>query len=356
MAWLPLSSALGAGGIEDLLKLPEGLTRRICDDSVVSRAPSLEALTAAESAGQSKRAPPAEAPRYFLIRFAVGDLGDHPEARLISFLLEDSASLLARDSRVAISDAERRRLSLEVCAASVTPGGLQKFRRERPRALLEAQPAKSLAEGQRLLAALGAGGGIGVLVEDRDGRFGKVEDERWLAAGWIQPHETIEARVRERRYRRIVQPVSRATRVILVLPARSDASPVATLQVSDQAPEPFATWVAAWAPNDHWKGRQRELDLWRLESGAFLRLEQAGASGGSVDLRTRWESAKGALERAYAGAATAGSQGDRERWRSVLGTGFVEALSRARVNQSRARAVLYAPLVEAEKILKEWEN
>lgn len=169
------------------MHLRQGLPQAICDENTVSRAPSFA------------RSSQTQTPSEFVVR-----MDTLTEDQIISFLMEDSLSLVAAPDLMNVLRVQgfskvsllKKRVALEVCTAAVSPGGGQKIVEERPGLFFTVKPY----EGKMSR-------GTEFVLRDVENRFG-YQDGKWWLAGWLEPHEVVEVRTRGRIYRRMANPIT----------------------------------------------------------------------------------------------------------------------------------------------------
>jgi hypothetical protein len=206
-----------SGSLEPMIGLESKLSRAVCDESIVSHAPTLESL---------RKGPEPEGME-IIIKSATKNAFDLSasvsEKELIAYMLGDRASMIAAArfyDLLGKHDRQlediRRQVSLDLCTSLVSPGGLKKLLAGKHELLLAAKKAdadQALNPDAR---------GVSIRIRDTDGRFGEIGG-RWWVPGWIEPYEVQSAMTggkTSREYRRLANPITNRLQLVAVMGPR----------------------------------------------------------------------------------------------------------------------------------------
>jgi len=252
-----------ASDLEDFMSLNEKLPGAVCDETMIARAPTLTpSSTSGIEAWKHQKNWSVEA--------------QTQEVQVLSFLLGNAQSMIAAPyfaaQRAALTGSGgtakeltelRRRISLGVCTALVTPGKMKSLMAETPHWFFSAR-----LEEEKAVPRLLKGSGRAVFrIQDSEGRFGQLGG-RWWVPGWIELQEVISVAIEGRRYRRLAHPITNGTRWIeisgdgdlplgFIYPKPSNA--VASTTVKDSR-----DWKTLEAQADSEASRQRQIESYRL--------------------------------------------------------------------------------------------
>ncbi len=190
--------AQSSGNLEDFVRLNRELPRAVCDKAIGGRPPHLGITV-----GEAKRS------RVYSMEQSL------KESQIVRFLLEDPAVSiwapgLEADAKAAEGDrslgALKERISLEVCTSMVTSGHVENLFTEHKGWFIDAHPRAGW--DPRLEQD-------GILFLDSDGRVGRHRGQ-WKLAGWIEPYEVLTIRKGPRVYRRLSNPITNQTLLVMV--------------------------------------------------------------------------------------------------------------------------------------------
>ncbi len=346
--------------LDEFLKLKERLPKAVCDESVISRAPSLEALRPPGGPDEARQEHWGAAHTFDVIL-------DASESQLLAFLLGDTGGFMAAPAFLAQLNAAtsgagplKRKVSLDICTALVTPGKVSALATGAERLFLPALPVEGSDQGSSKGAFAvdsplrDPGQGHAVLrVLDQERRFGKVGDA-WYVPGWIESYEVTFARSGRRVYRRIAQAITNRLQFIAVMGA--DSVPLGFLYLSAEPATDDWSRLKVLAENE--ASRQRLIELYRaiLESDAY----RAVGSGAQGKNRARLEAVRRLQEfyrnlmsayqiypnetqfAAYARKAKSKDFSEKAA-KTLLDAGFFQVLRTMQVNGSYVAFNLFAP-------------
>ncbi len=347
--------------LENFFKLTQELPSRVCDESVVSRAPSLGFF----------HPPNPSADRTGVRRqFSVALLSN--ETELIRALLDDPAAFLGpkellRDDAPDKRKGLKRGLALELCQSLLRTEGVQKLLREHPEIFFRLNARNSKKDALQKDASKKDARKITLEIQDIDERFGRLgkSESDWWGAGWIEGFEVIHASIASRMYARIAQPVTNMLRGVVVSAQVNGKTsvPIGLLSTQTEWKPVEASgrfveelWSEALAP-DAFRAR---IDAYRamLESMAFKKLTESPGKGDEIKKLHEFyrsifdgyalmpEDQRFKMYRAQ----TALSLADVKR---ALDKDFLEALNEARLGGSRVGFTFWKPDPSLEGILAE---
>ncbi len=258
--------------LQEFFKLNDKLPQAVCDESVISRPPTLEPLKQQDWSG------------YFEVRTRI------QEAEIIRFMLGDALAWVASPRvdelfRQALQGGEartsqdrltaiKRKISLEVCTALVTPGKFEQIFSSKPLIYLEATPFMDFKK------VLSVGSGLALFkVSDPEGRFAKFKKQWWIP-GWLDFQEVDSVWVENRQYRRLFHPVTLRTELIGVLNAQG--IPMGFLYVTKDPASVDLKAVQAQALSEANRQRQREAYRLLIENEAYAFVKRYPKQSASV--------------------------------------------------------------------------
>ncbi|MBY0470514.1 hypothetical protein K2X30_05045 [bacterium] len=196
-----------------LLQLSDKLSRAVCVEGDALKLPSLD--TGLETASSST-----------LFEYSpVHSVRPISEADALAFLLGNQSTLLAAESlylltggegesRISYSDAKKR-VAMEICSAVVTPGRLQKLVTATPKRFLQVMPTDETRKKSSKKTIGKKSGEISFLLQDVEGRFGKVGSQWWVG-GWLESFEVRSIQVGARTYTRLANPLTNRAQLFLL--------------------------------------------------------------------------------------------------------------------------------------------
>jgi len=184
--------------LSDFFKLTQQLPQAVCDETVVSRAPTLETLN---SEGESQK-------NHSLVLSI-------SETRVIEFLMEDETSFVASPGliddwrKLPTQSAEdlaafKKKTALDLCTAIITPGQFDVLTQDKPELLLRLNQKINLNKKNH------------IRLQDIEGRFGFINSQ-WVVAGWIEPYEVQSIKIGNRTYRRLSNYITNQLHFIQVI-------------------------------------------------------------------------------------------------------------------------------------------
>lgn len=180
-----------------IFMLNRQLPQAVCDESTASQAPLLVTSSLRKSPDSA----------FNETRFQVSIQAS--ESDLLRSLFADPTALLSAwgdDTPAGQISEQKRKISLEICQAVVTPGKLEPLLKKHPQWFLQTFfQSKKPQKGK-----------IHLVLQDRERRFGQI-GARWYVGGWIEGYEIQEARSFWRHYLRLSQPITHETRSILLM-------------------------------------------------------------------------------------------------------------------------------------------
>ncbi|HTL12489.1 MAG TPA: hypothetical protein VL588_08385 [Bdellovibrionota bacterium] len=348
LALVLASSVRADEGIGAVLNLNDSLPQAVCDQAAVSRAPTLESTRLGRAARGSTLIPLQD----YSVKLEVG------ESQVIRFVMEDPGILLAQPRLLDLWEAARgrgdegleslkRKISLEVCTAQVTPGKIQSLLDHKPDLFLPLQVGATAPKAEESAARF--------VLRDVEERYGVVRG-KWWVAGWVEPFEVREVRVGRRSYRRLAQPITNQLRLIQV--QDGEGLPLGFLYLSPEGAAP-AAWPALLAQADSPANRRKRIEayLLQVEEAAYEALARSPAkTEGIRDLQEFYKSLLNAYQiypddprfAGYSDRPTGAKKaGPREspdaEAKRLLGADFFEALSRAQARGSHVAFSYFRP-------------
>lgn len=361
--------------------LKEKLKRAVCDESFVSKAPTLESVTE-ENSEESEYTLniSAEIPEYELLSFLLGDNlaglnSDHVANQIKLALRQHNLEASLQQSSISSEQfleaqstiaSVKRRTSLDVCEGLVSPNKL--------RDLVNANPSRFLEASRGHAAPTSSGYLIEAL--DRQNRFGVVQDRRgekltskYLVPGWLEPFEVERVVVMrgkpQRVYRRVSNPVTNSTQSVEVMSPQE-----VPLGVLFPSREPAASdWSVYrnWAELSETRLQQVEAYRQQIEFEAIRVLQGSFGRKASViakvrDLQEFYKNLIHAYQvfpnekqfDTYAKAAAKKSRALEEITQNILGNDFLEAVRQARVNGNYVQFGLFKPDPKLHAIYAEY--
>lgn len=371
--------------LESFVVLQDRLKTAVCDETFVSRAPTLESVSDLDEANAGAAAH----------RYAISLPAGTPEHEIISFLLGDSLASLSSEyakaqMRLAIRQrgleqavdagavsgeqlveaqaavgTVKRRISLDVCEGLVNASRLTRMLKSKPSWFIEASPD---SPGKKA-----AGSGNIVYAVDHERRFGVVRNRvssgksasRYLVPGWLEPFEVDRVSVFSggRFYRRVSNPLTNSTQAIEVM-SRAEV-PLGLLFPSRN---PVAAELDAYRSGAELpESRTRQIETYRqkveFEALGSLHRVRAADSKKVRDLQEFYKNLLQAYqlfpdEKQFDAYSAAGGKrsGFEEAARSALAGPFLDALRRARVNGAFVGLVLFKPDPKLHAIYSEFSG
>ncbi|MGE0615093.1 MAG: hypothetical protein AB7P04_05605 [Bacteriovoracia bacterium] len=344
----PEATPQSGEGLKEFFRLNEQLPKAICDATVISRAPLLSTMVE-EKAGAARPGHPS-------VRLAL------PESRLIAFLMDDAETLVADPrlverttalkSEVSLTELKKR-VSLEVCTALVTPGKLASLIKDKPELLLPVQLEKLAAAGASAVAVLE--------LNDVDHRLGKVQGQWWIG-GWIEPFEVVTAQAGGRTYRRLANPVTNEVQSIQVI--GKDGVPLGYFYPTRD--EPKLDWETLQTQADTAESKKKRVQTYHLlvENEAFQALKRHPKKVEAIrKLQEFYKSLMNAYEiypddPRFAAYGKGGAGWDAAAIRKTLDAGFFKSVAEARMAQSGARVAMayLAPDPRLHAVFREFRD
>jgi hypothetical protein len=336
------SHATQAGDLGEFLKLHEKLPQAVCDESTVSRAPSL----AISNIDAPELVIQAQVDESTLIRFLLGD----------SFALVASPHLQALSAQAVAPKLSqlKRQVSLELCTALITPGRLGKVFAASPSWLFSGVPVLALANKRRVPEHLAT-----IRVQDIDGRFGYV-GRKWWVPGWVEPYEVLSARIGKREYVRLANPVTNRMQFIEVM--GSNGIPLGFVYPTEEEITSL-DWKSQKTKAATEPARQKAIDIYRLmiEIDAYHALTRSrGKADGIRKLQDFYKNLLAAYqiypeEAQFAlFAQKIGRMIGDDELKKTLDEVFFAAVSKARVNSAQVRFQLLQPDVKLHGMYLEY--
>lgn len=355
---------------EKFLQFEEKLKTAVCDESVLSHAPSLEGL--------SKKHPKSAS----LFWVSLGK--DFSEKRILAFMLGDSLTgVFSAYLETALGDAAvgkseagflekqsqmaslKRKVTLEICQATVQPQLWQNMLLAKPSPLLHALPSVNEREKEdhkKTLKTLVEKGPV-LQTVDSDGRFHFLSEQSvYLIPGWIEPFEVDRAFVQNRVYRRFSNPLTNQTQSIQVL---SQAEvPLGVLFIAAQPLE--ANWEELVVQAKKARAQEVQIETYRMmvENEAVKTLQRSPKKAEHVKkLQDFYKN----LLQAYLifpdekqfesfGRPEAPGFTFQEVHEKILTDGFLKNLNAATVNGGYVRLSLFRPDARLHSIFTEFKK
>ena len=350
-----MATRSNADELSDFLKLNENLPKAVCDESLISRAPSFEAATELKKTSSELS---------FEARMPAA------ENEILSFLMGDQSTLIAAPQVLALFKAQsagsisdlKRKVSLEVCTSMVTPGKLGNLLTAKPEwvipvTLMEEGNKSSrnkTTHGKSLPQAL-------FLLRDVEGRFGKF-GSKWYIPGWVESYEAQKVIVGKRRYERLANTITNHTQFILMM--KPDETPLGFFVPS--AEPSSVNWKILKAQTETEGNQQRKMEIYRMliELEAYRAVARAPNQSDAVrKLQEFYKNLIAAYQiypngeqfAQYAKRVKSGTSAESDA-RDLLDDSFLKAMEAARVNGNRVTFFLFAPDSKLAAILQEYRK
>ncbi|OFZ83532.1 MAG: hypothetical protein A3K03_11390 [Bdellovibrionales bacterium RIFOXYD1_FULL_44_7] len=342
-----------SGDLTDFFQLKEKLQKAVCDESVIGKAPTLEATRVGEEAAAPIVVPivPTQSQYYLKIPASESDfisfvLGDKQTVMAVPYLKDQVTKLLEKSEFTPSKLTElKRKISLDTCTALVTPGKLQKLMSEKPSWVVQTLDAGSISKWPFV-----GEDAVALKIQDVESRVGKVEGKYWVA-GWIEQHETVAAKAGtggRRLYRRVFNPITNST-LFVGLIGRDDV-PIGFIYPS--VDELVTDWSMLKLHAESESSRRRLVDVYRamIEEDAYRAV--SGKSKNTEQIRQLQEFYKNLIsayriyptESQFAQYAKRSAKMITEaEVKNVADNNFFAAVRRARVNGSKVSFSLFMP-------------